>query len=171
MSGSAEDKSATKQMGNRMRFILLIGLTCAALPAAAGAESIERGKYIVERVGLCIDCHTPRDTSGQPIAAQHLHGAPIGFRPMQPMPFAEQAPPLAGAAGALYAGANGYLPADRGPPRRLDAKTADATLSALEGRRMVRGGLPEEPQAAAVAAAVGLSLSWCVEGGAASTSL
>jgi cytochrome c553 len=79
-----------------MRFILLIGLACAALPAAAGAQSLARGKYIVEHVGMCVDCHTPRDPSGQPIATQHLHGAPIGFRPMHPMPFAEQAPPIAG---------------------------------------------------------------------------
>jgi mono/diheme cytochrome c family protein len=79
-----------------MRLILTAGLICGLLPGAAGAQSIAHGKYIVERVGMCGDCHTPRDATGQSIAAETLHGAPIGFRPVHPMPFAEQAPPLAG---------------------------------------------------------------------------
>jgi mono/diheme cytochrome c family protein len=45
---------------------------------------------------MCGDCHTPRDATGQLIAEKTLSGAPIGFRPMQPMPFGEQAPKLAG---------------------------------------------------------------------------
>jgi mono/diheme cytochrome c family protein len=79
-----------------MRSILLIGLLGAVAPAAAHAQSIERGKYLVERVGMCSDCHTPRDATGQTIAAQALQGAPISFRPMHSMPFAEQAPSIAG---------------------------------------------------------------------------
>jgi mono/diheme cytochrome c family protein len=79
-----------------MRSTLIIGLLCAAVPAAAGAQSLEHGKYLVERVGMCGDCHTPRDATGQTIAAQALQGAPLGFRPMHPMPFAEQAPSIAG---------------------------------------------------------------------------
>jgi cytochrome c553 len=82
-----------------MRHWLLTGLMIATAPALAQAQSVERGKYIVENLSLCGDCHTPRDHTGAPIAAEALHGAPIGFRPMHPMPFADQAPPLAGLPG------------------------------------------------------------------------
>lgn len=79
-----------------MRRIVLASLVWATLPIAVDAQTLARGKYLVERVGLCADCHTPRDADGQLIAAESLHGAPIGFRPLHPMPFAEQAPALAG---------------------------------------------------------------------------
>jgi len=79
-----------------MRTIMIAGLLSALLPAGAGAQSLAHGKYIVQQLGMCGDCHTPRDSTGRPIAGQALQGAPIGFRPMHPMPFAEQAPALAG---------------------------------------------------------------------------
>jgi mono/diheme cytochrome c family protein len=73
----------------------LLAVLCLVVPAAAYAQ-VARGKYLVEQVTLCGDCHTPRDSNGEPIAAQALKGAPIGFRPVHPMPFADQAPALAG---------------------------------------------------------------------------
>jgi mono/diheme cytochrome c family protein len=82
-----------------MRFILLAGLALLALPASSGAQSLARGKYLVEQVGMCDDCHTPRDATGAPIAAQSLQGAPIAFRPVHAMPFAVFAPRLAGLPG------------------------------------------------------------------------
>ncbi|MDR3539248.1 MAG: c-type cytochrome [Acetobacteraceae bacterium] len=74
---------------------LCFAVACLAIPAAAQAQ-IARGKYLVEQVALCGDCHTPRDATGQPIAAEALQGAPIGVRPVQPMPFSDIAPKLAG---------------------------------------------------------------------------
>jgi mono/diheme cytochrome c family protein len=59
-------------------------------------EVIERGRYLVTGIGLCIDCHTPRDERGSFVSAQLLHGAPIGFNPVVPMPWADMAPRLAG---------------------------------------------------------------------------
>src|SRR5579862_9060248 len=79
-----------------MRHLLLTSLFCLALPAAAGAQSVSHGKYIAEHVGLCNDCHTPRDDKGELIMSKELQGADIGFRPLHPMPFAEVAPPIAG---------------------------------------------------------------------------
>lgn len=78
-----------------MQRCLLAVLLCLAVPTTAGAQSIARGKYIVERVGMCDDCHTPRDATGRLIAERKLKGAPIAFRPMQEMPWADQAPALA----------------------------------------------------------------------------
>jgi hypothetical protein len=79
-----------------MRKHLLTAVLCLAVPATAGAQSITRGKYLVERTSLCNDCHTPRDEKGQLIMAQSLQGAPIGSQPIHPMPWADTAPPIAG---------------------------------------------------------------------------
>lgn len=75
---------------------LLFTVARAEQPAAANAELIARGSYLVNRTGLCIDCHSPRDEKGQFLPGLHLTGAPIGFTPMAPMPWAGAAPRLAG---------------------------------------------------------------------------
>jgi mono/diheme cytochrome c family protein len=68
----------------------------AAAPAPA-TDALKRGAYLVERVGLCADCHTPRNERGEFVAGAHLAGAPISFAPTVPMPaWAPVAPPLAG---------------------------------------------------------------------------
>lgn len=78
----------------------LIALWFVGLTISAGAQPapspLERGKYLVENVGMCGDCHTPRDAHGEPIAARQLKGAPLGFGPLHQMPFATAAPPIAG---------------------------------------------------------------------------
>lgn len=71
-------------------------LLLAAGCGEAAAQNVARGKYLVDQVGMCGDCHTPRDATGQPIMDKRLTGAPIGFRPTQPMPFADHAPSLVG---------------------------------------------------------------------------
>jgi mono/diheme cytochrome c family protein len=60
------------------------------------AAPIERGRYLVHHVGLCIDCHSPRDGQGKYIEALHLTGSALPFAPSVPMPWMPVAPPLAG---------------------------------------------------------------------------
>lgn len=48
---------------------------------------------------MCGDCHTPRDEKGVPIPGKELAGAPIGFKPAHPMPWATTAPEIAGLPG------------------------------------------------------------------------
>lgn len=79
-----------------MRYPVFIAALCLAIPATAGAQTIARGKYLVERTSLCNDCHTPRDPTGALIMSQSLRGAPIGSTPTHPMPWADIAPPIAG---------------------------------------------------------------------------
>lgn len=67
----------------------------AARPAKQAAL-IERGSYLVNNAGMCIDCHSPRNERGELIAERALQGAPIGFTPAAPMPWAPSAPALAG---------------------------------------------------------------------------
>jgi hypothetical protein len=66
-------------------------------PASVG---VARGKYLVEQVGLCGDCHTPRDGKGEFVKEQWLRGATLDFKPTGPVPvWAEKAPPIAGLPG------------------------------------------------------------------------
>ena len=59
-------------------------------------EKIGRGRYLVHQVGLCIDCHSPRDKTGQFIEGKHLTGAPIDFVATIPIPWMGVAPKIAG---------------------------------------------------------------------------
>ncbi len=47
-------------------------------PAKAPKSGIERGRYLVEHVSLCSDCHTPRNFMGVPKRALYLAGAKKG---------------------------------------------------------------------------------------------
>jgi mono/diheme cytochrome c family protein len=68
----------------------------AATSAQASDPLITRGRYLVEHVGLCADCHSPRDERGQFRRELWMKGAPLPFQPTVPMPWSPAAPPLAG---------------------------------------------------------------------------
>jgi len=83
----------------------LLILTAAAAstpwitPASAPAEKaeIERGRYLVENVAMCAECHTPRNAQGELDRNAWLQGASIWIRPVQPIPnWADNVPALAG---------------------------------------------------------------------------
>jgi mono/diheme cytochrome c family protein len=72
--------------------------TQAAQKAAQGQGSeIEHGKYLVEDVAMCSECHTPRDAEGNLKEDQWLQGAPVWITPVKPIAnWAQSVPPLAG---------------------------------------------------------------------------
>jgi mono/diheme cytochrome c family protein len=43
--------------------------------------TVEHGRYLVHQVGMCIDCHSPRDKSGEFIEGKHLTGSQLHFVP------------------------------------------------------------------------------------------
>ncbi|MBZ5592965.1 MAG: c-type cytochrome [Acidobacteriia bacterium] len=49
------------------------------------SHQTERGKYLVEEVAKCQDCHTPRGADGQLDREKWLKGAVLDFQPMQPV--------------------------------------------------------------------------------------
>ena len=55
-----------------------------ALPTTPG--EIARGKYIVENVAMCPQCHTPRESNGALDPRRPLDGAPEFFQPPHPDP-------------------------------------------------------------------------------------
>ena len=64
--------------------------------ASYSPAQIQRGQYLVERVGMCADCHTPKTDAGAYDRTQWLMGDVVDFKPVQPRPFALVAPMIAG---------------------------------------------------------------------------
>src|SRR5215469_12743402 len=76
-------------------FFVATAATARKAPGPNKAQ-LEHGRYLVQQVGLCGDCHTPRDDHGQPIESNAFEGAKIGFKPMVEMPWGAYAPVIAG---------------------------------------------------------------------------
>ena len=76
-------KKATPPLKNMAPFVRSLGTPLflkifgrlANSPAQAPQRGIERGRYLVEHVALCGDCHTPRNSIGVPNRALYLAGA------------------------------------------------------------------------------------------------
>ncbi len=73
----------------RSFFAALAVLTlCAAMQAqqskkgsAAPSADVARGKYLVEDVAMCVQCHTPRNGDGTLDRTRLLQGAPVIWAP------------------------------------------------------------------------------------------
>lgn len=64
---------------------------------ASQESQVERGRYLVEEVAKCGECHSPRDANGELDHSRWLQGAPIWIVPVHHDPsWAERAPGLAG---------------------------------------------------------------------------
>ena len=64
-------------------------------PPPAGSlprGNVEHGRYIVEHVAMCIECHSGRDSQGNILESQLFLGAPIPFAPPWPNDWAMRAP-------------------------------------------------------------------------------
>lgn len=86
----------------------------ATAPAQPG--DVERGKYLVNEVAKCQECHTPRDASGNMDYSRDLQGAPIWIVPVHPdTSWAMRAPAIAGLAQFTDAQAETILEKGVGP--------------------------------------------------------
>ena len=81
--------------------ILALSATAAEpVGKSKGSAKLARGKYLVEQVAMCVDCHSPRGPNGEYVREKWLQGAPLAFKNTVPMPrWSEVAPPLAGLPG------------------------------------------------------------------------
>jgi hypothetical protein len=69
----------------------------SAQPSNASSSEVDRGKYIVENVAMCEECHTPRDSAGNLDESRRLQGAPIWITPVhRTTNWSMRAPALAG---------------------------------------------------------------------------
>jgi mono/diheme cytochrome c family protein len=80
--------------------ILVMSAALSSSASPAHSAKVARGQYLVEGVGMCGDCHTPRNEKGEPIPGKTLQGALLAFKPITPMPvWAEKSSNIAGLPG------------------------------------------------------------------------
>ena len=85
-------------------------------PAASQEALIAHGEYLVDHVGMCSECHTPRDAYGNLDNSHYLQGAPIWIVPVHPMTnWSMRAPALAGFEGFTDAQGETILEKGIGP--------------------------------------------------------
>ena len=117
---------------------------------APSAATLAHGKYLVENVAGCDDCHTPHNEKGEPIQAQYLQGTLLPFKPAVPMPvWADASPNIAGLPGwdkdaaikFLMTGiAQNGLPARPPMPQyRLNLQDATAIVAYLQSLQPNKG--------------------------------
>jgi mono/diheme cytochrome c family protein len=58
----------------------------SAPPPPTTKADVARGKYLVENVAMCGQCHTPRDSNGALDQRHALEGAPVFLLPPNPDP-------------------------------------------------------------------------------------
>jgi mono/diheme cytochrome c family protein len=67
-------------------FTLKLGLLSASLlasPLFAQADNVARGKYLVEEVARCQECHTPKTADGKFDETKWLKGATLNIQPIE----------------------------------------------------------------------------------------
>lgn len=68
----------------------------AAAPTESDATlpkgNVEHGRYLAERVAMCVECHSGRDEAGNIIRGEEYMGGSIPFRPPWPNSWAMRAP-------------------------------------------------------------------------------
>ena len=75
---------------HHMRRSLTMGCGAIILTVVGGLihaadDKVERGKYLVEEVSKCQDCHTPRNADGSFDKAKWLKGATLDVAPIKEM--------------------------------------------------------------------------------------
>jgi cytochrome c len=95
-----------------VRALVISGLLCLAVavslsgqqpPAAAQpakvSGNIEHGRYLVENVVMCYECHSTRDLQGNIVPGTRFRGGPMPMRPSWSSDWPIQIPRIAGLPG------------------------------------------------------------------------
>ena len=92
--------------GTVVFFMLLLGaalglqLLWAGSPHTSSKNLVARGKYLVDNIGQCGDCHTPMNDKGQFIPEKYLQGTELPFKPLAAVPnWADKSANIAGLPG------------------------------------------------------------------------
>ena len=104
-------------------WVCALGITAPVLMAADNADQIERGRYLVEEVAKCGECHTPADEKGELDRSQWLKGATLNFAPVRPVEKWHKAAPDLTSSGRLFErwgekGLTTFLTTGKGPSGR-----------------------------------------------------
>jgi len=102
---------------NALRLVSFVAVLCVGVAAHAAARdqrsaepghapahavakgNVAHGRYIVEQVVMCAECHSTRDEQGQIVPDTRFMGGPVPVRPPWPNDWAIRAPRIAGLPG------------------------------------------------------------------------
>jgi hypothetical protein len=124
--------------------MVLVAIALAASALGATDKQIERGKYLVLHVAMCVQCHTPRNDQGELDQSRLLQGAPVPIKsPFPSQTWAFEAPKIAGLPGGWTEadlihllqtgkGPRGRVPQPPMPPFRLSQADATAIAAYLK---------------------------------------
>ena len=131
---------------------ILLALAVVVWSCAASdpqAQKLSRGKYLVENVGMCSDCHTRRNDKGELDKTHWLQGSELEMMPTALMPWANAAPMIAGLPSLNEKDAvnfleTGALPGGRQlrppmPAFRFSHEDAEAVVTYLKSLNTKRG--------------------------------
>jgi mono/diheme cytochrome c family protein len=122
--------------------LVAVGAARSSPQAAAKDPKIERGRYLVHQVAMCVQCHSPRDENGELIPERLLRGEAIPFSsPFPTQRWAFRAPAIAGLPGYSKADGvrllttgvapSGHSPMPPMPPFRMTKEDAEAVVEYL----------------------------------------
>ena len=125
---------------------LAMSLMEAATTSSQTNDEVERGKYLVENVAMCVECHSPRDAKGELVQQKLLSGARVPVAsPWPNEKWAAHAPKIAGLPGwvredfvsLLMNGKRptGEIPRSPMPPFRMTREDAEAIADYLKSLR------------------------------------
>ena len=86
-----------------LRFFVLLSAAALTVAADSSSDAVARGKYLVEEVGKCQECHTPRLESGEFDKTKWLQGADFNFQPIKDVKGWHKTSPNLTPAGKLWA--------------------------------------------------------------------
>jgi len=137
--------------------MLIVG--SVSVRAGQPADLVAAGRHLVENVGMCQDCHSPRNPDGSFDRARWLMGSPLGFKPLMEMPWAPAAPGIAGFPGYTDAQAIEFLMTGKRPSGipvrppmpeyRLKREEAAAVVAYLRSLSPAATPTPAAPEQAA----------------------
>ena len=70
---------------HRIWAVIPVALALVAVVAFGQDDKVARGKYLVEEVAKCQDCHTPKMDNGSYIKSSWMKGATIAVMPANPV--------------------------------------------------------------------------------------
>lgn len=71
----------------------------AGQASSSGGGNVERGRYLVERVAMCGECHSTRDQAGNIVGGTRFKGGPMPLQPSWPVDWPNALPRIAGLPG------------------------------------------------------------------------
>lgn len=81
-------------------FVLMTSVSLSGQqPQPAPGGNAERGRYLVERVAMCGECHSTRDQAGNIVAGTRFNGGPMVVRPPWSIDWPNAFPRIAGLPG------------------------------------------------------------------------